>query len=89
MQIVLEDLTSRELAYRGRLEPEVEESLVTVGRFQVAIDVVAMLDKESRLLARIAGNGRIAVLARLRDQTVSFRHVSAGSPGVRSGPADR
>ena len=71
-QIVLDDLTARKLAYRGRLEPEVEEALITVGRFQVAIDVVAMLDKESRLLARIAGNGRIAVLARLRDQTVSF-----------------
>lgn len=71
-QIVLEDLASRNLVYRGRLEPEVEEALITVGRFQVAVDVVAMLNKESRLLARVASNGRIAVLARLRDQTVSF-----------------
>lgn len=71
-QIVFDDLASRKLAYRGRVEPEVEEALITVGRFQLAIDVVAMLDKESRLLARIAGNGRIAVLARLRDQTISF-----------------
>jgi hypothetical protein len=71
-QIVLDDLTSRKLAYRGRLEPEVEEALITVGRFQLAIDVVAMLDRDSRLLARVASNGRIAVLARLRDQTVSF-----------------
>ncbi|HVV20121.1 MAG TPA: ESX secretion-associated protein EspG [Pseudonocardiaceae bacterium] len=71
-QIVLDDLTSRKLAYRGRLEPEVEEALITVARFQVAIEVVAMLDKKSRLLARIASNGRIAVLAQLRDQTVTF-----------------
>lgn len=71
-QIVLDDLTSRNLAYRGRLEPEVEEALITVARFQVAIEVVAMLDKNSRLLARIASNGRIAVRAQLRDQTVAF-----------------
>lgn len=71
-QIVLNDLTSRKLAYRGRLEPEVEEALVTLARFQYAIEVVAMLDRDSRLLARVASNGRIAVLARLRDQTISF-----------------
>jgi hypothetical protein len=71
-QIVFEDLTSRNLAYRGRLEPEVEEALVTLGRFQHAIDVVAILDDKERLLARVASNGRTAVLARLRDQTITF-----------------
>jgi hypothetical protein len=71
-QVVLTDLTSRQLAYRGRLEPEVEEALVTLARFQYAIDVVAMLTRDSRLLARVASNGRTAVLARLNDQTIAF-----------------
>jgi hypothetical protein len=78
-QIVFEDLTSRNLAYRGRLEPEVEEAVVTLGRFQYAIDAAGILDKKERLLARIASNGRIAVLARLRDQTVSFDTYRADS----------
>jgi hypothetical protein len=69
---VFEDLTARNLAYRGRLEPEVEEALVILGRFQHAIDVVAILEKGERLLARAATNGRTGLLARLRDQTVSF-----------------
>jgi EspG family len=71
-QIVFEDLASRALAYRGRVEPEVEEALVTLSRFQHAIDAVGILDDDERLLARAATDGRTAVLARLRDQTVSF-----------------
>lgn len=74
-RIVLDDLTSRNLAYRGRLAPEVEEALVTLDRFGQAIDVAAVMDRDDpsdKVLARVAGNGRSAVLARLRDQTVSF-----------------
>jgi hypothetical protein len=71
-QIVLADLAGRDLAYRGRLEPEVEQALVTLARFHHAIDAVGILDDEERLLARAATDGRTAVLARLRDQTVSF-----------------
>lgn len=71
-QFVFEDLAARRLAYRGRLEPEVEESLVTLSRFQLAIDVVGMLEHDERLLARVASNGRSAVSARLRDQQVQF-----------------
>lgn len=73
--IVLDDLASRDLAHRGRLVPEVEEALVTLGRFGQAIDVAAVLDRDDpsdKVLARVAGNGRTAVLARLRDQTVGF-----------------
>src|ERR1700759_347570 len=70
--IVFEDLTSRNLAYRGRLEPEVEEAVVTLGRFQHAIDVVALLEDQERVLARAATNGRTGLLARLRDQTITF-----------------
>jgi hypothetical protein len=71
-QIVFEDLMSRNLAYRGRLAPEVEEALGTLSRFQLAIDVVGVLEHEDRLLARVASNGRSAVSARLRDQQVRF-----------------
>jgi hypothetical protein len=70
--VVLEDLTSRNLAYRGRLEPEVEEALVILGRYQHAIEAVGILDHGKRLLARGATNGRTAVLAELSGQTVSF-----------------
>jgi hypothetical protein len=70
--IVFEDLAARNLAYRGRLEPEVEEAVVTLGRFQHAIDVVGMLEDDERLLARAANNGRTGLLARLRNQTVTF-----------------
>lgn len=70
--VVLDDLTSRNLAYRGRLEPEVEEALVTLGRFQHAIDAAGILDRGKRLLARGATNGRTAVVAQLEGQTISF-----------------
>lgn len=70
--IVFGDLTARNLAYRGRLEPEVEEALISLGRFQRAIDAVAMLTAQERMLARVATNGRTAVLARLRDQKIEF-----------------
>ena len=70
--IVLEDLASRNLAYRGRLEPEVEEALVTLGRFRTAVEVVALLEDDEKILARFASNGRTAVAARLTDQTVRF-----------------
>jgi hypothetical protein len=80
--VVLDDLASRRLAHRGRLEPEVEEALGTLSRFQQAIDVVAMLDRDNpdeKVLARVASNGRDAILARLRDQTVSFDTYRAES----------
>lgn len=71
-RIVFDDLASRDLAYRGRLDPRVEEALGTLSRFQVAIDAAAMLDQHERLLARSAANGRSTVLARLRKQTITF-----------------
>ena len=70
--IVLEDLAGRNLAYRGRLEPEVEEALVTLGRFRTAVEVVAMLEDKEKVLARFASNGRTAVSANLVDQSVRF-----------------
>jgi hypothetical protein len=71
-QLVLDDLTSRDLAYRGRLSPEVEEALVTLSAFSHAIDAVGIIDKDERLLARAATNGRNGIMARLRNQIISF-----------------
>ena len=51
-QIVLDDMASRDLAHRGRVEPEVEEAMVTLSRFQHAIDAVGILD-ESDLLVKV------------------------------------
>lgn len=70
--VVFDDLAARGLANRGRLSAEVEEALFALGRFQTAIDVVGLLDDEERLLARSATDGRVGVLARLRDQSVVF-----------------
>ena len=71
-QLVLDDLTSRDLAYRGRLEPEVEEALVTLSGFRHAIDAVAMLSEDEQLLARAATTSWTAVLARKQDQMINF-----------------
>lgn len=70
--VVWNDLTSRGLANRGRLSAEVEEALYALGRFQTAIDVVGLLADEERLLARSATDGRVGVLARLGDRSVTF-----------------
>lgn len=69
---VYRDLTARQLAYSGRLEPPVEESLVTLARFRHAIDVIGLLDNDERLCARIATNGRVAVAASLKDNIITF-----------------
>jgi hypothetical protein len=71
-QFVLDDLTARDLAHRGRLAPEVEEAIVALSGFQHAIDAVAILDDDERLLARAATTGRTLVLARRQDQMISF-----------------
>ncbi|HEX9336004.1 MAG TPA: ESX secretion-associated protein EspG [Pseudonocardiaceae bacterium] len=71
-QFVLEDLATRDLAHRGRLAPEVEEAVAALSGFRHAIDVVAILDDDERLLARAATTGRTAVLARRQDQMISF-----------------
>lgn len=69
---VYDDLTSRNLAYRGRLVAEVEEALYALGRFHTVIDVVGLLSHEDRLLARSATDGHVGVLARLGDRSVAF-----------------
>jgi hypothetical protein len=71
-QFVLDDLTARDLAHRGRLAPEVEEAIVALSTFHHAIDAAAILDDGERLLARAATTGRTMVLARRQDQMISF-----------------
>ncbi|HEY4021845.1 MAG TPA: ESX secretion-associated protein EspG [Pseudonocardiaceae bacterium] len=57
------DLTARGLARRGRLEPEVEDRLSVLVRYDSAIGVFGVLDEEQVLRARVSGNGRFAILA--------------------------
>lgn len=70
-QVVMNDLASRDLAHRGRLAAEVEESLTTLSRFDRAIEAVGILEGGQRLCVRLATNGRIAVRARKDDLTVT------------------
>ncbi len=60
---VWRDLAERGLARRGRLEPEVEDRLGVLVRFNSAIGVFGVLDDEQVLRARVSGNGRFAAMA--------------------------
>jgi hypothetical protein len=63
-QGVMRDLEGRGLAYRGRLEPDVEDGLVLLGRAPVSASMVlATRSGRGQAVARIASNGRLAVLA--------------------------
>ena len=57
------DLTERGLARRGRLEPEIEDRLAVLVRYNSAIGAFGVLDDEQVLRARVSGNGQFAVLA--------------------------
>jgi EspG family len=72
LQVVLDDLTSRNLAHRGRLTAEVEEALVALGRFRHAIEIVGLSEDGDKLLAKVAEDGRTAVRAKLLGQTIAF-----------------
>jgi len=71
-EVVLRDLATRNLAHRGKLEPEVEEALVTLVKYRHAIDGAAAMADERRLLYRVATDGRTAVLARKEDTEIKF-----------------
>lgn len=60
---VWRDLADRGLARRGRLEPEMEDRLKVLVRFNSAIGVFGVLDDEQVLRARVSGNGQFAVMA--------------------------
>lgn len=60
---VWRDLAERGLARRDRLEPEVEDRLAVLVRYNSAIGAFGVLDDERVLRARVSGNGRFAVLA--------------------------
>jgi hypothetical protein len=66
-QGVMRDLEGRGLAYRGRLEPDVEDALVLLGRAPVSASMIlATRTGRGQTVARIASNGRLAILA-IRD----------------------
>jgi hypothetical protein len=70
-EIVYQDLVSRGLAHRGRLDGALVASLAMLVRFGHAIEGVVMSD-EPLLVFRAATDGRSAVLAVKRDQMIRF-----------------
>jgi hypothetical protein len=63
-QGMMRDLEGRGLAHRGRLEPYVEDALVLLGRAPTSASMVlATRSGRGQAVARIASNGRLAVLA--------------------------
>ncbi len=69
---VLRDLTARNLAQRGRLEPEVEDAVTLLSKYRHAIDGAGLLVDERQLCYRAATDGRVAVLASKQDTEVRF-----------------
>lgn len=63
-EAVLRELEARRLFSRGRLDPDVEQGLQTFVRGPIAIIAVAQLDGGTQLFARVASNGRYAVIVR-------------------------
>jgi hypothetical protein len=62
-EAVVRDLDRRGLAHRGRLEPEVEDALVLLGRAPLSASLVlAARNGRGEVTARIASNGRQALL---------------------------
>ncbi|HEX3781327.1 MAG TPA: ESX secretion-associated protein EspG [Pseudonocardiaceae bacterium] len=62
-EAVLRDLDGRGLAHRGRLETEVEDAVVLLGRAPVSASLVlAARNGRGQGVARIASNGRQALL---------------------------
>jgi hypothetical protein len=71
-EIIFRDLTSRNLANRGRGDAEVEEVLVLLSRFGWAIDVAFKSTDGDEITVRGAANDRLAVLARKTGQLIHF-----------------
>ena len=69
---VLRDLSARNLAHRGRLEPEVEDAVTVLTKYRHAIDGAGLLADEQPLCYRAATDGRIAVFASKEDTEVRF-----------------
>lgn len=69
---VLRDLTTRDLAHRGRLEPEVEDAVTLLSKYRHAIDGAGLLEDDQQLCYRAATDGRVAVLARKEDTEIRF-----------------
>lgn len=75
-EAVLRDLEGRGLAYRGQLEPEVEEAVVLLGRAPVSASMVLATRSGRRQgTARIASNGRQALLVVQRDEMLRVDYV--------------
>src|SRR5438034_2698199 len=73
-QACMADLHQRGLARNGRLNPEVEETLQLVDRFELAIVVLGSAG-ERNIFARLSAAGRQAVLVTRQDQHLRFTEI--------------
>ncbi|GAA4542721.1 ESX secretion-associated protein EspG [Amycolatopsis samaneae] len=71
---VLRDLDGRGMLRRGRLDADIELALATFVRSDLAITAAAQLD-DRQLFARVASNGRFAVLVRQDENLLVFEET--------------
>ncbi|HEX6341590.1 ESX secretion-associated protein EspG [Umezawaea sp.] len=95
---VYDDLQSRGLAARGRVDAEVERALTTLVRFEFGVTAIASLDAravERQLLARGGAVGETAVLAVLDERMMRIEVLRSSAlvhavvnlvPPYRPGP---
>lgn len=75
-EAVMRDVEGRGLAYRGRVEPDVEDALVLLGRAPLSASMVLATRSGRRQAAvRVASNGRVAVLAAQDGDVVRVDYV--------------
>jgi hypothetical protein len=75
LDAVLTDLTQRDLANRGRLDPEVAQALITLCSAEVAVTAIGLLDDGQQLLARAALANSQAVRAVLDGQRLLIDYI--------------
>jgi hypothetical protein len=75
-RIVFADLTARGLTEGQRLVPLVVDTLTVLAHSTLAVAVVANLDNDRHLFARVASDGRSALRAVLNGQVFTFTRIS-------------
>lgn len=76
---VFADLESRDLAYRGRPEGDLDAAVALFARPEVVITIFGKLGRENRLSARICSDGRQALSAIGQHNAVRFEQIHPAS----------
>lgn len=73
---LIADLTRHRFAdHDGRVDQDLVKSLTLLARAPIAVEAVGLVSDGQRLCARAASNGRMAVLATLREQSVRLERI--------------